>query len=82
MVDSQEVLGMSSRQGPSPSDFGPTEVQAYLRGLDYPASTQDLINRAKEQGAPQEIIDVLDRLPRDITFHDPTDVSQAFGELR
>jgi len=73
---------MSPREGPSPSDFSPAEVQAYLRGLDYPVSTQDLIDRAKEQGAPQEIIDVLDRLPRGIKFHDPTDVSRAFGELR
>jgi len=73
---------MSQRQRPSPSDFSPAEVQAYLRGLDYPTNTQNLIDRAKEQGAPQEIIDMLDRLPKDKRFHDPTDVSQAFSELR
>ena len=34
-------------------DINPVIVQQHLKGMDYPAKKQDLINKAKQEGADQ-----------------------------
>jgi hypothetical protein len=58
----------------------PIQVQTYLKGVDYPASKQTLIDKAKSMGADENICASLEQLP-DEDFQTPADVSQAFGEL-
>jgi hypothetical protein len=58
----------------------PIQVQKYLSGIDYPASKQDIIGRAREEGASQEIIATLEKMPGD-RFNSPNDVSQAIGKI-
>ena len=58
----------------------PANVQAYLRGVHYPASNKDLIATAKRNGAPREILQVLEQMPED-EFGGPQDVMKAYGEL-
>src|SRR5207248_2276702 len=36
-----------------PEIRSPVELQKHLKGVDYPARKQDLINAAQENGAPQ-----------------------------
>jgi hypothetical protein len=58
----------------------PVQIQKFLKGVNYPASRQDLIHQAEQHGADQNVRDALDRLP-DIQFQTPADVSQAIGKL-
>ncbi|WNZ26048.1 DUF2795 domain-containing protein [Leptolyngbya sp. NK1-12] len=58
----------------------PIELQKYLKGMNYPASKDDLIDHAEEQGADDDILDLLEQLP-DEEYETPTDVNQAVGEL-
>ena len=58
----------------------PILVQKYLKGLDYPATKQDLINYAKNNGADENVISMLQGL-RTNKFNDPADVSKAMGEI-
>ena len=37
----------------------PIELQRYLKGAEYPASKQDLIALAEQNGAPMEILEAL-----------------------
>lgn len=57
------------------------ELEKYLKGVDYPASKSDLLDKAKANGAPSEVIDMINSLSED-RFNSPIDVSKAFGESR
>jgi hypothetical protein len=49
----------------------PIDVQKALSGASYPSSKQDLIEHAKSNGADQDILDSLNKLPDgDITGPD------------
>jgi predicted outer membrane protein len=58
----------------------PIQIQKYLKGVDYPASKQALLDKAKSMGADDNICQSLEQLP-DEAFQTPADVSQAFGRL-
>ncbi|MDQ3833528.1 MAG: DUF2795 domain-containing protein [Actinomycetota bacterium] len=57
----------------------PVHVQKFLGGLDYPASKEDLMKRAEQEGADQEVRSILEQLP-DQNYEIPADVSKAIGE--
>lgn len=57
----------------------PIQLQKFLGGIDYPADKQTLIDRARSNGADDNVIQTLEDLPRD-HFNSPNDVSEAFGE--
>ena len=58
----------------------PIQVQKYLKGLDYPANKDQIIETAEEHDADEAVIGALRALP-DEEFQTPTDVSHAIGEL-
>lgn len=60
-------------------ETSPIEVQKALKGMDYPAKKQDLMEKARENNAPQEVMQVLENLP-DKKFENAVDVSKEFGE--
>jgi hypothetical protein len=59
----------------------PISIQKYLKGMDYPAQKDDLIQHAEQQGADQEILDVLEQLPDDEEFETPAQLSKAIGQI-
>ncbi|HYD62025.1 MAG TPA: DUF4142 domain-containing protein [Noviherbaspirillum sp.] len=58
----------------------PIQIQKFLKGVDYPASKQALIENAKNLGADENVCASLEQLP-DEDFQTPADVSQAFGAM-
>ncbi|MBE0479960.1 MAG: DUF2795 domain-containing protein [Dehalococcoidia bacterium] len=56
----------------------PAQLQHYLKNITYPASKQDLVSKARENGAGEDIIGRLQKLPEQ-QYSGPTDVSEAFG---
>ncbi|HEV2065214.1 MAG TPA: DUF2795 domain-containing protein [Thermomicrobiales bacterium] len=60
--------------------INPIELQEHLKGMEYPASKQDVIDKAKENGADQELQSTLERLS-DQQFETPADVNKAIGDL-
>jgi hypothetical protein len=60
-------------------ETSPIEVQKALKGIDYPAKKKDLIEKARENDAPREVMHVLENLP-DKEFDNAVDVSKEFGE--
>lgn len=58
----------------------PIQIQKYLKGIDYPASKDDLIKHAKEHGADNETISVLNEIHED-EFNSPAEVSKAVGAV-
>ena len=56
----------------------PIEVQKNLKGMRYTASKDELVSRAEENGADDELVQQLRSLDRD-TFDGPDDVMEALG---
>lgn len=54
----------------------PIELQKHLSGVDYPASKDDLVRTAEEQGADNELLEALRGIP-DKEYDSPTAVSKA-----
>lgn len=58
----------------------PIQIQKDLKGMDYPASKQDLIQHAEKHGADQSVRSVLEQIP-DKQYETPAAVSKAIGEI-
>lgn len=52
------------------------DVRRYLQGVEYPASQEDLILIAQDNGAPQDFFDLLGLLPSVVEFHAPGEVEE------
>jgi hypothetical protein len=59
----------------------PANVQKYLKGVDYPAKKRDLVDQAKKNAAPNEIMHVIQQFPEQ-EFKGPQDVMKAYGALK
>lgn len=55
-------------------------IESYLEGLTFPASRQDVLDTAKSNGAPDEIIQTL-RQFSDRMYNSPVDVSKELGMI-
>jgi hypothetical protein len=45
------------------SQPNPIEIQKYLSGVDYPVTKQKLLDKARENGAGDDVLAALERLP-------------------
>jgi hypothetical protein len=57
----------------------PIELQKHLSGVDYPAGKADLIDRAKQQGAGDDVLQVLQQIP-EREYDGPNAVSAEFSK--
>ncbi|MGE5469511.1 MAG: DUF2795 domain-containing protein [Bacteroidota bacterium] len=56
------------------------QVQKFLSGLDYPAGKQDLLKTAKQHGADNAILEILEQIP-DQEYTSPITVSREVGKF-
>ena len=63
------------------STVNPIQLQKYLKGIDYPATKQDLLKAAERNDADENVRSTLERLP-DQPFNSPNDVSEALGKMQ
>ena len=52
-------------------------LQEALSGLEFPASRQELVDQANDNGAESTVISALQKLP-DRQYHAVTEIQQAF----
>lgn len=57
----------------------PANVSFHLKGIEMPAKKQDLIQKARQNGAPQEVMQIIEKMPEK-TFQTMADVMKAYGE--
>jgi Protein of unknown function (DUF2795) len=58
----------------------PAQIQHDLKGIDYPANKQKLVEHAKQQGASETVLSVLKKLPEH-DYETPVEVSKAIGDI-
>ncbi len=56
-------------------------IQVYLKGIDYPADKNELLDHAEENGAPDQVMDILRQLA-DKQYTSPADVEKEFGRIK
>lgn len=61
------------------SHINPIQLQKFLKGVNYPATKDTLIQNAKKMGADENVCNSLEQLP-DEEFKAPVDVSQALSK--
>jgi hypothetical protein len=59
----------------------PIQIQKYLQHVDYPCTKEELIEKAKAEGADDAIVETLQAVP-ETKFNKPTDVSRAIGQIQ
>jgi hypothetical protein len=57
-------------------NIDPGMVNQVLSSLPYPISKDQLVQMARQKGASDQIVNILDRLPN-LTFNSPQDVQGA-----
>ncbi|HQG30505.1 MAG TPA: DUF2795 domain-containing protein [Deltaproteobacteria bacterium] len=57
----------------------PSEIKRYIEGVRYPASFYDLNYKARDNRAPDMIIDLINRLPKR-RFRSREEVDEAITE--
>ena len=64
----------------SATHVSPAHVAHHLRGIEFPASKQDLKAEAQKNHAPPDVIKLIDQLPAE-RYHTMTEVMKAIGEV-
>jgi hypothetical protein len=62
----------------STTQLGTDIFHRTLRGIEYPISKENILNAAREHSAPEELLQVIDKLPISI-FYAPEQLSQALA---
>ncbi|HET6403154.1 MAG TPA: DUF2795 domain-containing protein [Candidatus Thermoplasmatota archaeon] len=57
----------------------PSNVQKHLEGVSYPATKEDILEAAKRNNAPREIMDFLENMGRE-EYGGPQDVMKEYGD--
>jgi hypothetical protein len=65
-----------TRQSSGPSA---ANITHHLQGVHFPASKRDLILRARDKGAGQDALELLESFPEDAEFESLADVTTACG---
>jgi hypothetical protein len=59
----------------------PINISHHLKGVDFPATKDDLIKQAEKNGAEDDVMDVIDNMP-DEKFKSMADVMKAYGDVQ
>ena len=57
--------------------YASANLTHHLNGADFPASKQDLLRRARNSGAGQDALELLESLPEDAEFQSLAEVVEA-----
>lgn len=57
----------------------PSNVAHSLKGIDFPANRDGLLRAAKENGAENDVLDMIEAMPDD-DYENMADVMKAYGE--
>lgn len=59
----------------------PIAVEGFLKGIHYPTDKSNLVDRAKQNKAPENIMNILNRLEKN-EYKSPIDVSKEVSKVR
>jgi len=57
----------------------PSNISHYLKGIDFPATKDQLLEHAQENDAEQDVLDKIESMP-DEEYQSMADVMKGYGE--
>lgn len=57
------------------------DITKSLKGVDFPAEKEDLIEYARDNGADEDVIHMMEEMPEE-EYGSMSDVMSAFGEAK
>lgn len=76
----QEKSGHASAQ-PHHGDISAAEVEKYIKGIDFPCDKDELIQHARENDAPDEVLNFMDDFP-DQEYGSAVDVARGISDAK
>ena len=64
-----------------PGSDSPVNVTHHLKGIDFPAEKDDLVEQAKSNGAPSDVMEAIEAMPEQ-TYGTMADVMKGFGQTK
>lgn len=74
-------VGGASSAEPGHGKVSASEVNRFIGGMDFPAQKKDLIEHARGQNAPREVLDLMENFP-DQEYRSAAEVGQAIGDAK
>lgn len=59
----------------------PSNVAHYLKGVDFPAGKNQLLECARNNGAEQDVVATIEQMPDDQRYESMADVMKGYGEV-
>jgi hypothetical protein len=59
----------------------PIQIQKYLGGLDYPVTRREIIEKAQQEGADEDVMEALNQLPEQ-EYESPIAISREVGRQK
>lgn len=80
--DGRREGGQKSSEGGrgNPEKASPAAVERYIKGIHFPAGKEDLLNQAKENKAPNDVMHVIKQF-EDKEFNSPVDIAKEVGRI-
>jgi len=80
--DGPEVGGQQASEGGGgdSNKTNPVAIERYIKGIGFPANKEDLIQQAQENGAPEDVMDVLNRFDEH-EYNSPIDISKEVARI-
>jgi hypothetical protein len=63
-----------------PQKASPAAIERYLKGIHYPASKDELLKQAQNNGAPEDVLYVLNKFENK-KYNTTIDVSKEVGHV-
>ncbi len=63
----------------SMAEMSSSDIERYVRGVNFPADKNELVDYARRQNAPDNVIRALDNLPNQ-RFNSPMDITSRMKE--
>ena len=58
----------------------PAAIERYIKGIKFPANTKQILEQAKNNNAPEDVMKVLKKF-KDHDYGSPIDVAKEVGRL-
>jgi len=78
-ITTNNISDMAKKVGKS--GVNPLKIQNFLGGIDYPVGKLDLLKKARENGASQDVMNILERIA-DKEYTNPAEVTKEAANAR
>lgn len=81
MTGEENVSAKGGEHALHSSKVSAAQIQVYLKGMDYPANKEEIVQHAEQNNAPESVLKYLRQLP-ERQYDRPNHVQQEFGKMK